>query len=226
VLYWSEFYNGKWQPTKTSDINRPTIVADQTTEAFDRKLLLLFPAAKQPTGALSDALILFIQQYSASAPKGASSGFVLFNTHSLPVRFEDLGLGDDWPKAVWQLPMRFLTPMNSTTGGGGYLSRATAASASYAPDPNVGEVKILNMLREGGFITPQHTLNDFDAPFFFGDRRYMFYGTSSLTYATAANHSSFGIVWATPSPRTARGLFAPIARPQSPGGGADVPTNS
>jgi len=24
VLCWSEYYNGKWQPTKTSDINRPT----------------------------------------------------------------------------------------------------------------------------------------------------------------------------------------------------------
>ena len=24
VLCWTEFYNGKWQPTKTSDVNHPT----------------------------------------------------------------------------------------------------------------------------------------------------------------------------------------------------------
>ena len=32
ILCWAEYYNGKWQPTKTSDVNLPTTIGsfDQT----------------------------------------------------------------------------------------------------------------------------------------------------------------------------------------------------
>ena len=42
VLCWSEYYNGKWQPTKTSDVNRPTQPGQfPLDDAFDRSTLRL-----------------------------------------------------------------------------------------------------------------------------------------------------------------------------------------
>jgi Neuraminidase-like domain len=109
VLCWSEFYNGKWQPTKTSDTNR---AADLGTfdpygsDSFDnyRNLVKITPATctdhNNPNVAksnfnwksLSDALIL---RLSVPPPDAGSApahkpGFVLHNTHSLPTLMEDI----------------------------------------------------------------------------------------------------------------------------------------
>ena len=96
VLCWSEFYNGKWQPTKTSDINRPTSLGtfpatgDQSFDV-DRNLVRIVPA-QMATGAPFDippeALILAIRDPIHALDSVGGGGFVLFNTHSLPVRIE------------------------------------------------------------------------------------------------------------------------------------------
>ena len=39
VLCWSEYYNGKWQPTKTSDINNPASLGSFGPQSFDRSAL-------------------------------------------------------------------------------------------------------------------------------------------------------------------------------------------
>jgi hypothetical protein len=96
VLCWSEFYNGKWQPTKTSDINRPTTLGtfDATGDnSFDanRTLLRIVPAsdldAPQP-----GALILHIEELNLGIFSSgfSGSGFILYNTHSLPVRIPQI----------------------------------------------------------------------------------------------------------------------------------------
>jgi Neuraminidase-like domain/ABC toxin N-terminal region len=89
TLCWSEFYNGKWQPTKISDVNRPTFVGacpaagDESFEAL-RSWLYLSP---QVLGEHMDgALFLDI----LSAYSYAFGGFVLYNTQSLPIRVEDI----------------------------------------------------------------------------------------------------------------------------------------
>ena len=35
VLCWSEYYNGKWQPAKTSDVDRPTLLGDVRSRRDD-----------------------------------------------------------------------------------------------------------------------------------------------------------------------------------------------
>src|SRR6185295_1533196 len=77
VLCWSEYYNGKWQPTKTSDINRPLELGEFAPDRFDRSKLRL-KSFRQPDD-LADALGIHIS--------GQGDGtFFLYNTHSLPLR--------------------------------------------------------------------------------------------------------------------------------------------
>ena len=102
VLHWTEFYNGQWQPTKTSDVNQPTNIAyfDPTgSGSFEswRSSVRIVPA--QFTGANpyaelnniqftlpGDAIILAI---TIAGWPGYWGGFVLHNTHSLPIRLDD-----------------------------------------------------------------------------------------------------------------------------------------
>lgn len=67
VLCWSEYYNGKWQPTKTSDINQPV-----TVDPYSRSELKLASLVE------SDGLRIVIMG-------GDTVSFFLYNTHSLPV---------------------------------------------------------------------------------------------------------------------------------------------
>src|SRR5207253_6109905 len=50
VLCWSEYYNSKWHPTKTSDVNRPTLITTLAPSGFNRDALRL--AAKAEGAAL------------------------------------------------------------------------------------------------------------------------------------------------------------------------------
>ncbi|MFD7874403.1 neuraminidase-like domain-containing protein [Streptomyces sp. NPDC059766] len=81
ALCWSEYYNGQWQPPKTSNMTMPTgfgrpfdISGDG---AFHRDLLVLGETLE------SDALRIRIQG------QGNGSSFLFYNTHSLPERQED-----------------------------------------------------------------------------------------------------------------------------------------
>jgi hypothetical protein len=106
TLYWSEYYNDKWQPPRTSDVNRPISLIDQFepagTSSFDRAKLVLsslksssgellinivYPGyagltVAWPTDWQDESLIDII--YSSW-----HSYFKLYNTHSLPVRQEE-----------------------------------------------------------------------------------------------------------------------------------------
>src|SRR5262249_33058522 len=68
VLCWSEYYNGKWQEVKTSDVDHP---ADIGSKAFSRSREYLW-AAKEGD---------YLRVGLASAD---SSSFLLYNTHSVP----------------------------------------------------------------------------------------------------------------------------------------------
>jgi hypothetical protein len=118
TLWWTEYYNGKWQPTKSSDPSRPTIIGSydpsgpRAFEAF-RNRTRLVPA--KCTGAFAgrlgepggghgpviilppipdDALILAIGTPQNPFPRlqssGGGAGFLLHNTHSAPTPIEDV----------------------------------------------------------------------------------------------------------------------------------------
>jgi hypothetical protein len=79
ILCWSEYYNGKWQPAKTSDVNRPTTLGTFNTfspNVFKRDDLVLGASPE------NDGLRIHISGCG-------SSSFLMYNTHSLPVRRED-----------------------------------------------------------------------------------------------------------------------------------------
>jgi hypothetical protein len=81
ALCWSEYFSGKWQPTKTSDVRLPTVIwnaREVGSLVFKRRGLVL--TVGERSGALRIGL-----EYDGSW----SSSFLLYNTHSLPVRRED-----------------------------------------------------------------------------------------------------------------------------------------
>ena len=67
-MCWSEFYNGKWQPTKTSDINQPTSIgtfdpAGPGSFEASRSLVRIVPA--QYTGTNPFTALLDTQVHPA-----------------------------------------------------------------------------------------------------------------------------------------------------------------
>ena len=99
VLCWSEYYNGKWQGTKTSDINKPTNLGKfpvATADSFDRSQLKL--------SILEDSNSNTLRIYIFGTSIKLSS-FLLYNTHSLPIRGEDVG--NDLSEFVIQLGISF-----------------------------------------------------------------------------------------------------------------------
>ena len=56
ILCWTEYYNGKWQPTKTSDVNLPTTIG-----SFDQT----GPGSFE---AIRDSLIMLPAQFTGTSP--------------------------------------------------------------------------------------------------------------------------------------------------------------
>lgn len=154
VLCWSEYYNGKWQPTKTSDINRPTELDSFATFAFDRSMLVLSVAEE-------------LNALRVSIWNQGQSSFVLYNTHSLPVRQEEA------PQ-----PGVTLSPKQV----GMYTLKDTLIVSYYSQWPSASGVLTRQVLKNAlhdRTIQPRHILqNAWDAPFFYEDSRHVFYVTN------------------------------------------------
>ena len=123
VLCWSEYYNGKWQPTKTSDVNRPTSLGYYPTVDYGGSVTGSMPIPDATDSGRVDMLFgpaefdrselwLSVRQASDGLYIGimgqGSSSFFLYNTHSLPVREED---GDH---SVFDPPHRDLDTSTNT----------------------------------------------------------------------------------------------------------------
>ena len=198
VLYWSEFYNGKWQPTKSSDVNRPTSLAVSEATAFDanRNLWRIDPAIRL-TGIPSTSLPLVIS--STLTPD--SGGFLLHNSHSLPVRFADAQL------QTTPMPpgsrLRGLIPILPYTGG--RLQDSFAIEyAFYSADGSVQTFTntVLGLAEVPRYVDATEAatlpLNFWTSPFFFEDRRNVFYVTTTVIPRTLPSSRDFGILSTTP----------------------------
>lgn len=164
VLCWSEYYNGKWQPTKTSDVNRPTglgqfdFAGDGT---FDRSQLQLY----SHEGERGDLLLSIFFSIVLK------SRFRLYNTHSLPVQGEPYGFVGLYyaSKVRWFVPSNDVLTFN-------YYDFADGASGDSDRD-------ILKIADRVAFriATPQQGRgNEWIAPFFFEDSRHVFFVTTSV----------------------------------------------
>jgi hypothetical protein len=197
VLCWSEFYNGKWQPTKTSDINRPTSLGfflDATGPGsfdFKRNILRMIPL--EFSGApLADALVLCIFFPGTSSLQ--RGGFVLFNTHSLPVAFEDSSL--DSGQRNFPAQFRDLVPRVPYTGGSA-TGTFQGIYDSYIGSGNYtsNTIDILGINQIPHYTDPPPlTLTGWNTPFLFEDRRYLFYVTAGPIPVSASLWSAYGIL--------------------------------
>jgi peptidoglycan hydrolase-like protein with peptidoglycan-binding domain len=213
VLHWAEFYNGKWQPTKTSEISRPTYLgsfAPDGPDSFDvdRNLLQIIPIDIQsdptsipPLVMPTDALVLAVT--STVQNIRGPAGFILYNTHSLPVRLDDINLDQPLVDEVVAPPTdRWFAPNSSYTGAAA-SGTFNIAYVTYDAGNNSTTVytnNIIGFSRVPRYVTPQLGLVDaWDAPFFYEDRRYVFYVTTSQTYYTLGDFGGFGVLNLSPT---------------------------
>jgi hypothetical protein len=180
ILCWSEYYNGKWQPTKTSDVNRPTALGFNQLNltgdgAFDRSNLRLSIKEWEDTLRVSvDGL----------------ATFVLYNTHSLPEGHTEGTTYSNSPK-----PIRKFGSLDGT------LNIYYDLHADLML-PRAGFVRPLLRKRiSGTILEPRQDLQiPWVAPFFYEDSRHVFYVTTSQREVTIPEFTGFGI--AADSPKT------------------------
>jgi hypothetical protein len=190
VLCWSEYYNGKWQPAKTSDIERPVSIDSFPPAgalAFDRSRFTL-AAEEVPAGFVQPDDILRVD-INGHGQGGGS--FYLFNTHSLPVRRDDAtGVVEiaDLPHPSRNISVE--TDTLKITYFDGLRHFDFGGVEPFHPP----ERTLLTTRTTDRFVAPDHTMPDpWGAPFFYEDSRHVFYVTTKETVVDVPHFGGFGI---------------------------------
>lgn len=155
VLCWSEYYNGKWQPTRTSDINEPAELGAFDAAgygAFDRSRLSINKFETHPK-----VVIEFVYD---NILKGQ---FTLYNTHSLP----QLTI-----QYIYNIPSRYLA-FN-------YSNWVSSLHIKYNFDNRLDMICSFSYLSR--VRTIDHMYGWKFAPFFFEDRNHVFYVITDIDY--------------------------------------------
>jgi hypothetical protein len=216
VLCWTEFYNGKWQPTKTSDVNKPATIGVYDPSGpgsfdVDRNLVRILRAKYKAPGsdkgasfpALSDdSLILVITPSpTANAASPTSTGFVLHNTHSAPILIEDMRVptktehGVEWTKFGDSLhtpaASRAMTPIQSYSGAN--LTGQFKITYNENNGPTHSNT-LLGFDWMPRFVESQPGLTDLvEPPFIYEDRRNLFYVTTQQPVNPYSLFKGFGV---------------------------------
>jgi hypothetical protein len=284
VVCWSEYVDGKWQPTKTSDVDMPTTIGQFDTigaGTFHRSRLRLHvqpihdahaarpavvgplpgvaahpavhahaaahgapahapvgagkgaqhPATARPPQKKRSAVVhapppgdppppklldapppgsllvdieyvvpARVQRSGMGDPSSDSCGFVLYNTHSLPIRLEEFKR----PK------------LGETASHRDVEHTASALSVRYRGGASLGH-DVLRTEIGGRVVEPQRGLSPSDAPFFFEDSRNVFYVTTHETHEPIQISKVFGGLGgpAALRPITAH-TFTPVQRGVAP----------
>lgn len=179
VLCWSEYYNGKWQATKTSDVNRPTLLGwfdPAGQDAFDRSDLLL--SAQEVEAALQIVISGLFW-----------SSFLLYNTHSLPLREDDIPADLEEPKT--SLKTRSIDYEYPDELSHAIIARYETMTGNTAVELNRPVLRVKRQTRHRT-VEPRHYLqNPWDAPFFFEDSRHVFYVTTTEEIVTIPEHNGY-----------------------------------
>jgi hypothetical protein len=169
VLCWSEFYNGKWQATKTSDVNTPVQLGTWPATGFDRSTLRL-RSDEQNSGQLK------ISVYSDQS----SGAFLLFNTHSLPQPSNAATI-------KWYGTVRGFETENPT------FKIDYDRRIPDVPDNPITR-DVLTDAIEMRVVAPNHYLTDpWTAPFFFEDRRNVYYVTTQEQPVWVGRVGGYGV---------------------------------
>ena len=229
VLCWSEFYNGKWQDMKTSDVDDPAVLYIPAT-ALDRGLELdrnRIRIVVQPylEYVPSDALVLAIlPPGDGSAPVlPFGPGFVMHNTHSVPTNsahvVTDFG-GIFGAIAAIPTPLRTLTPSNRYLGDrtSGTFSLARYNSLQSIFSGHVDQtLAILGFPGSPRYVEPEIGPGDStDWPFFYEDKRNQFYVSIQKTFVPYQIWRGFGNIVAAAPSLTTIPFIPPLTTTQFP----------
>jgi hypothetical protein len=206
VLYWSEFYNGKWQPAKTSDVNLPTTVGSSLGNLFDRSALHLGVSVE------GDALRVYIRDtpfrfyiYGTSHADTWPGSFLFYNTHSLPIT------GEVAPVPSPSAPVRQRDFVGDFKQDFGF----TYSEVNGAPLTR----EILRTQIPFAVVNPRHELqNAWDAPFCFADSRHAFLVTTTEAPVWVRSYDDYGVLVNPPVVEAAQipPLVVPTAPPPKP----------
>lgn len=171
VLCWSEYYNGKWQPAKTSDIDRPgplAAYAPTGQNAFERTGLRLYPGETRDGSLI--VYIFDVDNNSSYIP--TFTYYVLYNTHSLPERALDIKSAAE--VQLPDLPDRVrMGRRDDGTFVVGYGTRKSGSTLSRSVLAATDKIRYRT-------VEPYHVLqNAWTAPLFFDDRRHTFFVTTT-----------------------------------------------
>ena len=195
VLCWSEYYNGKWQSPKTSDLLRPTVIAEfagSTSNDTNVYSLERWHSDARLYGGMFDGLphdTVLVDIGNTLIDYGKPMcGFLLYNTTSVPIRAQDISA----PDYIQVGPER---RFDSTDYKGAHLLKLLyfEASSSTSSPP-----KWLLWSPMTFHITqPQVNFSDqascWNAPFFFSDTRNVFYVTTRVFYMHVPDYQGYGI---------------------------------
>jgi hypothetical protein len=219
VLCWSEFYNGKWQPAKTSDLNLPTTLDSSLPETFKRAAIHLGVVAE------GESLRVYVKDtpvgFWTRGPDGQlhwtefwPGSYLIYNTHSVPVRGEDAPISAPPPaarKRDFSGDRNYDLAFKYTDGSGAEFTR-----------------DIIKTQIRFDLMVPRHEVKDiWNAPVFFTDSRHVFRITTKEEPARLSNYDDFGILVSPVSLQAAQipplvVQVAPPPRPRFWGDGAPI----
>jgi hypothetical protein len=168
LLCWSEHFNGQWQAVRTSDVARPLGLGDfpaTGAHAFDRSRLAL-SILPWTKGGL---------RVIVTNPNGFGASFFLHNVHSVP---ELRGLKKEQHFEAKRA-----------------LDTATSDLIVAYPQSNVSHAVLRNAIQDRT-VEPRHPLEGapWDAPFFYEDRRHVFYVTTAERVVRIPRWDRFGLL--------------------------------
>lgn len=248
ALCWAEYYNGKWQPTKTSDVSLPTLIGcfDQAGDgsfAAVRNQLRIVPGQFTGTNpvlagdtgpALSiphDALYLTVTAPAGYAPWNA--GFILHNTNGA-MRFDGIqisaiinqggGIGLALVPLAQMLDLppqhrRFSPPLDVPYTGTYKPAHFTVALQNTSGS-TVASADLLQASWLPRVTDSQPGLpGQWAAPFLYEDHRHLFYVTARQSAWRLPGTQVFGQLPVTRAPIAATSL-PPLVLPPRPAGTA------
>jgi hypothetical protein len=176
ILCFSEFYNGKWQPTKTSDVNDPNPIGTYPVsgaDAFNRSALRLSISAESGKLKGAERLNIHIEntQSLTDGQERQKSTFQLYNTHSRPVNNSRL----ECIKGFVNISQQQILKVEFNYSN----QHSVLIDNTDDPDPRV--------------IQPLHLVKDsWKAPFFYEGRQHVFYVTRSGSAPSNDSDGSYG----------------------------------
>jgi hypothetical protein len=158
-LSWSEYYNNKWQPRKTSDFNDPIKLKDPSGDFIDfrpgnfNRELIKISSFFDDSG-----LIVNIQYY------GLSHYIKLFNKHSTPLKDLDVDFANE-SESIYRFFGNYENELYIA-----YDDNPTCATEETIWHEVLTETPPYDIVKTDHSVT-----NIFEAPFFYQDKKHVFF---------------------------------------------------